>query len=182
MKKTILLLFIIFSISFSYNQTKEINETLMINLVVNNSITSVIKVNEIICPKSILPDEYVKGPNYEYCVAEIEFIPEKTIHACTYSESYCINITVNKTLAVVHPTIWDTLFNDSTKKYYNETLDSDIYKIDKTYVGKLKFVGGVFQLMYVEREKYNFNLLEIIIYLLILGIAYYVYKLRKKDD
>ena len=181
MKKVLLLFIIVFSISFSLNN--ETNKTWMIKLVVNNSIDSVVKIKEIMCPRSIIPDNLAPDPNYnyEYCVAEIEFLQPKKINACTYTKKYCVNFTVKEILSDVHPTLWPLLFNDSIKKYYNETLDSDIFIVDKTYFAKLKFVGGVFQLIYVEKEKYNINIFEIVIYLLIIGIAYYLYKLKKSD-
>ncbi len=176
MKKQLILFFLIFCFAFSLNQ--KINQTQMINLVVNNSIYSKIKINEIICSRSLI---YEKPGDYEYCVAEIEFIPPKKINACTFTHSYCMNFTINWTIANVHPTLWLLLFNDSEKHYYNETLDSDIYINNKIYLAKLKFVGGIFEITYVERERYSIDLLEIIIYLLILGIAYYIHKLRKKS-
>ncbi len=167
MKKTIFLLFLILCFSFS------INESVLNQFIVNNSITAKIKIDQIICPKMLLFNDY------EYCIAVIEFIPQKTIHACTFSNSHCTNLTLNTILAYVHPTIEPIILNDSIEKTYNKTLDADIYKINKIYLADLKLVGDEVTIMRVEREEYNFNIIEIIVYLLILGISYYIYKLKK---
>ena len=176
MKKTIFLLFLVVPLSFSTNT--KINESAMLPLVYNNSIYSKIKIDEIICSRGLMYSNTTKY--YEWCYAHIIFLPEKMFRACTYTERYCDNFSVNETMVYIHPTLWTYLINDSEKCYYNESIDCDVCKNDHIYLSKLKFVGGYFILMDAEREKYSVDPVEIVIYLLILGIAYYFYKLRKR--